>query len=197
MHGWQLADGHDMRMTGYPGKVKSMFWSVRGRYLATSGAAAAILWPFSGKSGPMGQEPLQFGARGEGYLVTSVACHPDDEAIAIGYQDGLILASRFMDGGGAGSAASRREGYFSSLLECRRHEARLRHRGRRRWHHCTGLKSFPQKLRFRVPVRGTAVGSSPSWIRNNFFSPLRLFALLPYGMFYIAIDHDREPSWKR
>ncbi|MEI2386804.1 WD40 repeat domain-containing protein [Breoghania sp. JC706] len=98
LHGWRLADGQDMRMTGYPTKVKSMSWTVRGKYLATSGAAATILWPFIGKSGPMGQEPLQLGARGEGDLVTFVACHPQEEAIAIGYQDGLVLASRFQDG---------------------------------------------------------------------------------------------------
>ena len=98
LHGWRLSDGQDMRMTGYPGKVKSMSWTARGRYLATSGAAAAILWPFFGKTGPMGQEPLQLGAREEGSLVTMVAGHPEEDAIAIGYQDGLILASRFQDG---------------------------------------------------------------------------------------------------
>lgn len=98
LHGWRLSDGQDMRMTGYPGKVKSMSWSFRGRYLATSGAGAAILWPFSGKTGPMGQEPLQLGARGEGEIVSAVACHPDEEAVAIGFQDGLVLASRFQDG---------------------------------------------------------------------------------------------------
>ncbi|PTW63310.1 WD-40 repeat-containing protein [Breoghania corrubedonensis] len=98
LHGWRLSDGQDMRMTGYPTKVKSMSWTARGKYLATSGAAAAILWPFAGKSGPMGQEPLQLGARGEDALVTMVACHPEEEAIAIGYQDGLVLVSRFQDG---------------------------------------------------------------------------------------------------
>lgn len=98
LHGWRLADGQDMRMTGYPAKIKSLSWSARGRYLATSGANAAILWPFHGKTGPMGQEPLQLGARGEGGLVTCVACHPAEDMVAVGYQDGLVLACRFEDG---------------------------------------------------------------------------------------------------
>lgn len=96
LHGWRLADGQDMRMTGYPGKVKSVSWSAKGRYLATSGANAAILWPFFGKTGPMGQQPLQLGARSD-QLVTHVACHPEEEVVAIGYQDGMVLAVRFSD----------------------------------------------------------------------------------------------------
>ncbi|MCC4245480.1 WD40 repeat domain-containing protein [Stappia indica] len=97
LHGWRLSDGQDMRMTGYPGKIRSMSWSAKGRYLATSGANAAIVWPFFGKSGPMGQQPLQLGTRGD-QIVTRVACHPDEEVVAIGYQDGLVLMARFSDG---------------------------------------------------------------------------------------------------
>lgn len=96
LHGWRLADGQDMRMTGYPGKVKSVSWSARGRYLATSGANAAILWPFFGKTGPMGQQPLQLGARSD-QLVTRVACHPEEEVVAVGYEDGMVLMVRFSD----------------------------------------------------------------------------------------------------
>ncbi|WP_417687157.1 WD40 repeat domain-containing protein [Roseibium sp.] len=96
LHGWRLSDMQDMRMTGYPSKVKSWSWSVKGRYLATSGANAAIVWPFFGKTGPMGQNPLQLGARGDS-LVTYVACHPKEEVAAIGYQDGMILMCRFED----------------------------------------------------------------------------------------------------
>ncbi|WP_428671714.1 WD40 repeat domain-containing protein [Roseibium sp.] len=96
LHGWRLADTQDMRMTGYPAKVKSMSWSVKGKYLATSGANAAILWPFSGKTGPMGQTPLQLGTRGDN-LVSAVACHPVEDVCAVGYQDGMILMCRFAD----------------------------------------------------------------------------------------------------
>ena len=97
LHGWRLSDAQDMRMTGYPSKVKSMSWSARGRYLATSGANAAICWPFFGKNGPMGQQPLQLGARSD-QIITQVACHPGEEVVAIGYQDGMVLLVRFEDG---------------------------------------------------------------------------------------------------
>jgi WD40 repeat protein len=96
LHGWKLTDGRDMRMSGYPAKVKSFSWSARGRWLATSGAPAAIVWPFSGKDGPMGKAPVELGTRGT-VMVTSVACHPADEAVAIGYSDGMVLAGRIAD----------------------------------------------------------------------------------------------------
>ncbi|MBX3578826.1 MAG: WD40 repeat domain-containing protein [Rhizobiaceae bacterium] len=96
LHGWKLADGKHMRMTGYPGKVKSLSWSAKGRWLASSGAPAAILWPFQSKDGPMGKAPLELGTRGN-LMVTAVACHPAEEIVAIGYQDGMVLAARFGD----------------------------------------------------------------------------------------------------
>ena len=96
LHGWRLADAKHMRMTGYPAKVKSMSWSAKGRWLATSGAPAAIVWPFQSKDGPMGKAPLELGTRGNA-MVTAVACHPTDEIAAIGYNDGMILAVRFAD----------------------------------------------------------------------------------------------------
>jgi len=96
LHGWRLTDAQDMRMTGYPAKVKSFSWSTKGKYLATSGANSAILWPFFGKTGPMGQTPLQLGSRGES-LVSAVTCHPKEDVVAIGYQDGMIQMCRFAD----------------------------------------------------------------------------------------------------
>jgi WD40 repeat protein len=95
LHGWRLADGKDMRMTGYPAKPKSLSWSAKGRFLASSGAPAAVLWPFHFKDGPMGRPPLQLGPREQ--LVTRVACHPREETVAIGYADGLVMTVRFAD----------------------------------------------------------------------------------------------------
>jgi WD40 repeat protein len=111
LHGWRLEDGKHMRMTGYPAKVKSWSWSARGRYLATSGAPAAILWPFAGKDGPMGKAPLELGTRGDA-MVTCVACHPDEDMAAIGYNDGMILAVRFVD---SREAVLRRAGDASAV----------------------------------------------------------------------------------
>jgi WD40 repeat protein len=72
LHGWKLVDGKHMRMSGYPAKVKSLSWAAKGRWLASSGAPAAIVWPFTGKDGPMGKAPLELGTRGNS-MVTSVA----------------------------------------------------------------------------------------------------------------------------
>ncbi|MCX5514187.1 hypothetical protein C3941_21345 [Kaistia algarum] len=101
LHGWRVADGGGhMRMSGYPGKVKSMSWSAKGRFLATSGAEMAVLWPFHYKDGPTGRQPLQLGTRPDS-LVTFVACHPSEEVVAIGYKDGTVIAARFTDSGEA------------------------------------------------------------------------------------------------
>lgn len=96
LHGWKLADGKHMRMSGYPGKVKSLSWSVKGKWLASSGAPAAIVWPFASKDGPMGKAPLELGTRGN-TMVTCVACHPSQDVVAIGYEDGMVIAARFAD----------------------------------------------------------------------------------------------------
>ena len=99
LHGWKLPEGSHMRMTGYPAKPRSLSWSARGRYLASSGADAAVLWPFHHKDGPQGKQPLQIGARDA--LVTMVACHPKDEVVAIGYRDGAVAVGPFDGAQGA------------------------------------------------------------------------------------------------
>lgn len=97
LHGWRLADHQHLRMSGYPSKVKSWSWSAKGKWLATSGASAAIVWPFHTKDGPMGKAPLELGTRANA-LVSTVACHPHEEIVAIGFNDGMILCARFSDG---------------------------------------------------------------------------------------------------
>ena len=96
LHGWRLADNRHMRMTGYPGRVRSMSWSAGGKALATSGADTVIMWPFASKDGPMGKEPAMLAplqAR-----VSMVACHPKQDILAAGYSDGTILMVRMTDG---------------------------------------------------------------------------------------------------
>ena len=97
LHGWRLSDDKHMRMSGYPSKVASTSWSTKGKWLATSGAPAAIIWPFSGKDGPMGKAPEEIGAIGK-IIVTSVCCHPSADMLAIGYDNGMIMAARIDDG---------------------------------------------------------------------------------------------------
>jgi WD40 repeat protein len=96
LHGWRLADTRHMRMTGYPGRVRSMSWSAGGKALATSGADTVIVWPFASKDGPMGKEPAMLAplqAR-----VSAVACHPTQAILAAGYSDGTVLMVRTGDG---------------------------------------------------------------------------------------------------
>lgn len=96
LHGWRIADRKDMRMSGYPAKTRSLSWSFDGHWLATSGAEAAILWPFKDKDGPMQKAPLELGVRRA--KVTGVACHPKAPVVAQGYDDGCVLLCRLTDG---------------------------------------------------------------------------------------------------
>jgi WD40 repeat protein len=95
LHGWRVTDKAHMRMTGYPAKTRSMSWSHDGNWLATSGAEAAIIWPFSGKDGPMGKAPRECGVRP--VRVSQVAFHPGALVLAIGYEDGFVMLVRLTD----------------------------------------------------------------------------------------------------
>ena len=96
LHGWRLADGKHMRMSGYAARVMSSCWATGGHWLATSGAAQLILWPFHGKDGPMGKEPLVLAPSEQ--RVATVACHSRQEIVAAGYSDGMVLFIRIQDG---------------------------------------------------------------------------------------------------
>ena len=89
LHGWRLADGQHMRMSGYPAKTESMGFTKSGKWLATAGAESIVLWPFFG-GGPMGKQPTEL-AGGDGMICTRVACHPQHEAVAAGFADGLVV----------------------------------------------------------------------------------------------------------
>jgi WD40 repeat protein len=88
IHVWRIAQATDMRMQGYPAKVKSLSWSADARWLYTSSQPLFTAWPFSGK-GPEGKPPLQFGEEGAG-LLTVVAAHPTAEYVAGGYDSGEL-----------------------------------------------------------------------------------------------------------
>jgi WD40 repeat protein len=95
LHGWTVPGKQHVRMSGYPGKTRSMSWSGDGLWLATSGADAAIVWPFQGEKGPMGKAPRECGVRPA--KVSRVAFHPKALVVAAGYEDGCILLCRMTD----------------------------------------------------------------------------------------------------
>ncbi len=95
VHGWRLSDAADFQMSGYRAKPRSLAWSRRGDWLATSGAEEILLWPFKGKKGPMGTSPLVLSRRPS--TVTRVAFHPLNAYVAAGYRDGAILLARQED----------------------------------------------------------------------------------------------------
>ncbi len=96
LHGWRLADGQHMRMSGYPAKTAAMGFTKSAKWLATSGAEAVVLWPFSG-NGPMGKAPMEL-AGGDAMQCTQVACHPRDETVAAGFADGLVVLADIVSG---------------------------------------------------------------------------------------------------
>lgn len=96
LHGWRLSDGQHMRMSGYPTKTHSLSFSHKGKWLATSGAEAVVLWPFFG-GGPMGKAPTEL-AGGDQVMCTRVACHPQHEMVAAGFEDGLVLLAEVGSG---------------------------------------------------------------------------------------------------
>jgi WD40 repeat protein len=91
LHGWRLPEGQHMRMSGYAAKTTSLSFSKGGKWLASSGSDAMVLWPFFG-GGPMGKAPIEL-AGGDGVNCTQVACNPKEELVAGGFEDGLVVVA--------------------------------------------------------------------------------------------------------
>ena len=96
LHCWNLPMNRDMRMSGYPSKVRAMSWCPDSSYLAVAGADVVTTWSFEG-AGPEGKPPLEFGYVFEG-IVTRVAAHPFERSVAGGYSDGTVLIGDIASG---------------------------------------------------------------------------------------------------
>ena len=97
LHGWRVVDAKHMRMSGYSARVRSFGWTAGGKWLATSGSEQLVLWPFQSKDGPMGKHAEDV-SRPSPCARPSVACHPKQEVVAVGYADGTVLLVRIDDG---------------------------------------------------------------------------------------------------
>jgi WD40 repeat protein len=89
LHGWRVADNKDMRMGGYPAKVKSLAFMSKGALMATSGAPGVVVWPFAGANGPMGKDAVEIGVD-ESSLVLRTAGEAAGSRLAAGLSDGRV-----------------------------------------------------------------------------------------------------------
>ena len=87
LHGWRVADEKNLKMGGYPAKVKSMCFLSKGQMLATSGANGVVVWPFAGPAGPLGKQAAEVGFD-EAAMVVRVAGTPAAGRVAAGLDDG-------------------------------------------------------------------------------------------------------------
>jgi WD40 repeat protein len=92
LHGWRMSDMKDLRMGGYPAKVRSFAFLSKGALLATAGAHGAVVWPFIGAAGPMGREAAEVGFD-ESALITRVAAALAGSRLFAGLDDGRIWAA--------------------------------------------------------------------------------------------------------
>ena len=91
LHGWRVADEKNLKMGGYPAKVKSMAFLAKGQMLATSGANGVVVWPFAGPAGPLGKQAAEVGFD-EAAMVLRVAGSPTLGRVAAGLDDGRVWA---------------------------------------------------------------------------------------------------------
>lgn len=97
LHGWRLSDGKDMRMGGYPSKIKSVAFFDKGNLLATAGASGAVIWPFAGANGPMGKEAAEIGFSRDSMVVRVAGIDAQPVCIA-GQDNGKIWAAHMRNG---------------------------------------------------------------------------------------------------
>ncbi|MEM1162467.1 MAG: WD40 repeat domain-containing protein [Pseudomonadota bacterium] len=86
---WRLEDQDVTQLYGSVVKVKSFAWIGDQPFLATSGAYAAICWPFDGAEGPKDREPRRVCTAGE--LVTAVLPVAGRSAVIAGFRHGAVI----------------------------------------------------------------------------------------------------------
>ena len=84
-----------------------------------------VLWPFFG-GGPMGKAPIEL-AGGDGIACTRVAAHPQQEMVAGGFADGLVVLAEVNSSRILPVAPPGRSAGLGAGLEPGRQPACLRH----------------------------------------------------------------------
>lgn len=98
LHGWRLKDNKEMKMGGYPAKIRDMQFFYQGRLMATAGASGAVVWPFLKSSGPMGVEASEINPLSDG-LVVRVCGAQESSLLAAGLEDGRVWMCALETGG--------------------------------------------------------------------------------------------------
>lgn len=88
---WLMETGKELRMWGYPSKIRELAWDSKSRYLATGGSATGVVWDCSGK-GPAGSKPLLLDFHAA--LLTQLVFENEGLMIASGCQEGLVAVWR-------------------------------------------------------------------------------------------------------
>ncbi|MEL6896694.1 MAG: WD40 repeat domain-containing protein [Planctomycetota bacterium] len=88
VHYYFVGSNRDVEIRGYSTKVQHMSWDVSGRWLATGGGPAAVVWDCSG-AGPMGRQPIQLEIRSS--KLTQLAFQPDGNLLATSDADGFLF----------------------------------------------------------------------------------------------------------
>jgi WD40 repeat protein len=88
VHFWFVETGVDLRMSGFPGKVRLLSWDQTSRYLATGSMHCIAVWDCSGQQGPEGKTPIML--EGIPSAVRSLAYQHAGSFLATGYQNGSI-----------------------------------------------------------------------------------------------------------
>lgn len=92
LHGWRVSDEKNLRMGGYPAKIRSLAFMGRGAMMVTSGANGLVAWPFAGANGPMGKQAAEVGYD-QSALVQRVAAALDHSWAVAGLDDGRVWAA--------------------------------------------------------------------------------------------------------
>ena len=87
VHFWYVADGRDLRMWGFPNKVRELAWDAGGRYLATGGGPDIAVWDCA-DPGPEGREP--FLCQLTAAPVTALSWRKQSNLLVGGHADGSL-----------------------------------------------------------------------------------------------------------
>jgi WD40 repeat protein len=80
LHGWNVRDGSDFAMSGFPKTVSRLAFESSGRWLCCDGGDAVVCWDFSG-SGPTGRQAVL--AEGLSADITALAWGPSNGAATV------------------------------------------------------------------------------------------------------------------